>query len=533
MAYKRRKMTVFLLIDLLCTLYCIFPFLGAVSMANVLVRFILYFIACTAACLLAYKSSRYLLPKIQCGRIETVLYNRLSDRTFFLALWGILAVGWIPAYLGFFPGIFGYDAPWQMVQILSGEYSSHHPLLHTMLLGAFMNCGKAVFGTYNGGVALFCIVQGLVVTSGIARSFLIMKRCGTPFPVFALSLAWCIWNPVLQVLTFNVTKDVLFGAAFLHFVLNCHRWLTGQGEKGVLQTFGLILSGVLMCLLRNQGIYIAGGLLLLCVFLCRRERRFLVSLCAAVVISQLFFSVSHHVFGVSKGDMREMLSVPMQQTALVCKLYMEGGTVTLTPEEFEKFTTLVPREQIPEYHLSTADPIKSYFNTAAFRQDIPGYLSLYLTVGVHNIGEYLTAFRCMAYPYWDASTMVARDISISNPFPELTGDWGIAQNSLLPAYKEYLSNYILYGMSKKIPVLSWFLQPGLCIWILTALFGLSVTEKNRPLLMTTLTGLLFFGTLLLGPVALLRYIYPLMLLTPWLLALLCRELSKPRPSDSL
>lgn len=521
-----RKIVGLLLTAFLFSLYCTFPYIGAVSMRQVLIRFGCYLAISIVVCLAVYKGARFILPKIHCRKIEAVLYDKWSGRGYVLIVWGILIVGWIPAYLAFFPGIFGYDAPNQMEQILSGQYTAHHPLLHTLILRAFLNCGKAVFGTYNGGVALFCICQGLVLSGSIAYSFLIMREMKIPFPILGISLVWCIWSPVLQVLAFNTTKDILFGALFLHFVLSCYQWLVRGEKRTKLQMLWLIVSGILMCLLRNQGIYIIVVLLAISVLVCWKDRNFLISLCVIMIGSQSFFWVTNHVFGVQKGDVREMLSVPMQQTALVCKLYMEGETVQLSPEEFEKFCLLVDKEHIPDLHLSTVDPIKMYFNTAVLKQDIPGYISLYLTVGLHNMGHYLTAFRCLAYPYWDMSEMVARDISIMNTFPELSESWGIYQDSLLPGYQEYLSGYILYGMDEKIPVLSWFLQPGLCIWIMTALIGMAIAGKNKAAFLAALTGMLFMGTLLLGPIALLRYIYPLMILAPWFLAVLCGEVLK-------
>lgn len=525
MAHKCRNAAGLALTAVLFSLYRTLYFVGAVSIAGVCVRFVLYFVLYVAVCLLAYGIFRYVLPRIHWGRVEAVLYDKWSDRTFFLVLWGILTVGWIPAYLAFFPGIFGYDAPNQMEQILGSiPYASHHPLLHTVILGLFMNCGKAVFGVYNGGVALFCIFQGLVLGGSIARSFLVMKKLRTPFWVLAVSLAWCVWNPVLQVLTFNTTKDILFGALFLHFILNCYGWIADPGKKTFRQTLLLILSGILMCLLRNQGIYIVAVLLVISVFADWKDKRFLASLCVIVIAGRLFFAVTNTVLGVQKGDAREMLSVPMQQMALVCSLYMAGEDVSLTPEEFEKFALLVDKEHIPDYHLSTADPVKSYFDTETLKQDLPGYLSLYVRVGMHNPGYYLTALRCLIYPYWDMSENVARDISITNTFPELSEGWGISQESLLPGYKEYLSNYILYGMDEEIRGLSWLLEPGLCIWIMTALLGLSVARKEKAVFLSVMAGVLFFGTLLLGPVALMRYLYPLMILTPWLLALLCGQM---------
>lgn len=515
MLNTRRNATSLLFVSVMFSLYRTLYFFGAVSMPSLCIKFALYLAIFTPVCLFAYKALVFVLPKIHCVKIETIIYEKWRNQTYFLIIWLMLAAAWTPAYLAFFPGIFGYDAPNQMQQIL-GElpYMAHHPLMHTAILGLFMNCGKAVFGTYNGGVALFCIFQGIIITGSIAYTFLFMKRFKTPFPILVISLLWCALNPVLQILTFNTTKDILFGAFLLHFIINCYEQR---------HTRSLIFSGILMCLLRNQGIYIVIALLIISVFV-NRNKKFLISLFVIAAFSQLFFSVTNNISGVLKGDAREMLSVPMQQMALVCSLYMEGVSVNLTQEEFEKFSFLVDKEYIPGYHFSTADPIKTYFNTVHLKQDMPGYLFLYIRMGMHNSGYYMTALRGLIYPYWDMSENPARDLSFKNTFPEFSESWGIYQQSLLPGYKQYLCDYISYEMDKQIPVLSWLLQPGLCIWLITALIGLAIAQKNTSAFIAAITAMLFFGTLMLGPIALMRYIYPLTIMTPWFLGVTVNKL---------
>ena len=523
---SRRRNTVCLLFTaFVFSLYCTLPYFGAVSLAGVCLRFFLYFAVCAAASLFLCRIFGRLLPAIHCETIEEVLYEKWPAGKYCLLLWGIQLLAWIPAYLAFFPGIFGYDAPDQMRQIL-GEipYSSHHPVAHTLILGAFMKCGNALFGTYNGGVALFCIFQGLTVSGSIAYSFLLMRRLRTPFPVLAIGLAWCAFHPALQVLTFNTTKDILFGVVMLHFMLQCYGWFAEPANRERRRTVLFILTGVLMCLLRNQGIYIVLALVVFGVFAFRKEKRFLVSLCAIVLFSRLFFLTAEHGFGVQKGDAREMLSVPMQQMALVCRLYMEGESVSLTKEEFEAFSRLVDKQYIPEHQLLTADPVKNHFDTEELKSDLPGYLRLYVRVGMRNPGLYLAAFRYLVYPYWDMSENAASGISINNTFPEFSRAWGISQETLFPSYKAYLVHYMEHGIHEKMPVVSWLMQPGLCIWILTALFGASAAGKDKAAFTAAMIGMLFFMTLLLGPTALVRYLYPLMIAAPCFLAMLCGEM---------
>lgn len=520
------KMTIAVLITaVLCGIYVTLPSVGAVSLVNVAVRVVLFTIGFIVVSLVLYNISHFIIKKIHCKKIEAMLYDSLSDSRFVLILWGILIICWLPAYLAFYPGIFGYDAPNQMQQILGIiPLSAHHPVLHTAILGVFMNVGKLLFDDYNSGVALFCALQGIFVTGSIAYFFLSMKTKRTPFPILFIAFVGCAFNPVLQVLSFNTTKDILFGVCFIHFVTRCYKWLNNQVTNTKKDIISLVFWGIITCLLRNQGKYVILVLLLACVFMCKKEWKLIISLGIVVLISQLFFSFSTNAFGVVKGDEREMLSVPMQQMSLVCIQYAETGDVNLTQEEFDKFILLVDEEFLPDYTQDSADPIKSNFITEVLKQDLWGYVKLYISVGIKNPGYYLMAVRNMIYPYWDMSVSRYRFISVENTFPHLSLQWGIEQTSLLPQYKEFLTEYIIYTMGEKNAVLPRVLQPGLCIWLMTALFGVSLAKSKKDNLVVTLTLFLFFGTLLLGPVALLRYIYPLMLAIPLLISLLCNVL---------
>lgn len=53
-----------------------------------------------------------------------------------------------------FPGSFAYDVPYQLRQVVTGQYSTHHPLLHTLLLGGLLQLGRYL-GDINIGAALY------------------------------------------------------------------------------------------------------------------------------------------------------------------------------------------------------------------------------------------------------------------------------------------------------------------------------------------------------------------------------------------
>lgn len=511
-----------LLIAALYAIYAILPFVHTASVINGFIRMMVLFFVLVIVICAFFKVMPNVLVKLHSPKIEKIIYDSWTNGRFVFTLWIILLICWLPTYLAFFPGIFGYDAPNQMQQLL-GEIplSAHHPIFHTAILGRIMEFGKYIFGNYNGGVALFCILQGILVTGSIAYTFLYMKIKRVPLCIFILTFIGCACNPVIQMLSFNTTKDILFGVVFLHFVICCYEWISKDTLKTKVDILRLILWGSMTCLLRNQGKYIVLVLLLFCIFIYRTDKKFLFSLGTIVIICQLFFTISTSVFGVTKSDTREMLSIPMQQMAFVCTQYIQQGDVNLTQEEFEKFTLLIKEENLYSYTPDISDPIKMYFNTNVLKQDVLGYFKLYLTVGLRNPGEYLTAMCNMIYPYWDMSRNQFRHVCVENTFGHMLTEWGIEQKSLLPQYKKFLSNYLTNTMGEKNSLISCFFQPGICIWIMTVLFGIAIIQNDKAIFIGTLILFLFFGTLLLGPVALLRYIYPLMLTMPWMVALLC------------
>ena len=62
----------------------------------------------------------------------------------------LILVCYVPMFLIAYPGSFAYDVPFQLEQVFTGTYSTHHPLLHTLLMGVCVKLGHAV-GRINSG----------------------------------------------------------------------------------------------------------------------------------------------------------------------------------------------------------------------------------------------------------------------------------------------------------------------------------------------------------------------------------------------
>lgn len=446
-----------------------------------------------------------------------------------LFLWLFITLFFIPAYLALFPGTFGYDAPVQAAQYFGEmELSAANPLLHTYLLGLFLSIGENVLKNASLGVALFSLIQGLLVTHVLTKSLFFLKKIHTPFTIIVIGLLWILYNPTLHVLTFNVTKDILLGVCLLHFLLNLLDVLqfdsdspeTGRRilpslaapeKAGVLR---LLLSGIIMCLMRNAAIYLVAVLIIVLLFSFRKYKKAFLSLCMIFLISWLFSQFFTDAMHIAPGDIRENMSLPIQQLAAVAHSAHYGTEpVDITEKQLSAIHELIPAESLEVFMRDTVDLVKADFDTKTFSENPRKYISLYLAVGRQNPGIYIRAFRDMTVPYFDMTKSLRRDLCLTATFPEIS-HLRISGYGLLPSYYSFLEEQV------ETDHYFLLLQPGISIWLMVIGIGISINRKNKEIFLCILPIAIYFIGLLLGPMALLRYLYPMMLATPLLFGIL-------------
>ena len=84
--------------------------------------------------------------------------NKVYGFRFFFFLFLIV---WMPMLFIFWPGIFSYDVPMQMSELVNNDISTHHPIVHTLLINIVIVIGK-IFGNYNLGGLIYTLIQMLI-----------------------------------------------------------------------------------------------------------------------------------------------------------------------------------------------------------------------------------------------------------------------------------------------------------------------------------------------------------------------------------
>lgn len=448
-----------------------------------------------------------------------VLLEGLNDKKFFLITCAFFFLMWLPTYLALFPGTFGYDAPIQFAYWKGYvPWSDHHPVAHTVFIGLFYELGKMVTGTDNGGMATCSFVQALIVTSSISYCLTVLRRKGVRFIYWIISVIFLGFNPFLKVLSFNCTKDVLFGAFFLFFIMILYQLILDK-LIDIKKIIGLFVVGVLMCILRHQGIYILVVWLVFSLFTTATKNKKITIICtimAIVFAVEGYSSIIHNTLEIEAGDSREMLSVPMQQMAYVCKAKLEGDTrVTVTDEELAQIESFIPEEGIRSYLSYNADPVKSTFDTASFKADLLSNIKVYIEIGLKNKRAYITVVRKMIEPYIHSEDMQFSSLMFAYTYPEI-----YSENIHLDSKNTFLYNE-LYKMTvdnyyNKLPVVNVIYDVSFSVWMLAVWVGMIFYRRNYNSWIICLPLILYMASLLLGPAALIRYLYPLVLFVPFM-----------------
>lgn len=505
--------------------YTVFYFIShRDQMQSGLIFLIVFFLFCLlnlCAILLArYVKKSRIINKLAAWneKINETVDELFPRGELFLHFWILLTLFYLPAYLAWFPGIFGYDTPVQAA-LLFGKavLTQHHPLLHTWLLGTVLKAGELLHD-YNAAFAIYTALQMLVVTGSLAYSFVFMKKRKVPFLLILLGFLWTIINPFLQTLTFNATKDTLFGAFMLLFTVSF--WEIAEPVYPVqkIAFVKVLLFGCLMCLFRNQGIYMVIALTFICL-LCRlKDRKLYACMMGIVAVYVIFCVICTNILKIPQGDKREMLSVPMQQVAAAAYHYLEYGEETVTEEQLRTVEEVIPEEFILKWYALSADPVKSGFKTAELEKNFFRHFKNYFQIGLQNPDIYVSAFYFMIFPYWDMSYNEFRELLYSYTFPE-HNEWGIEGNSIFRSYQIFLTDRI---DAESIP---FWTQPAPILWCMVALTGIAIGRRKKYLFIGGVTPILYFGTVLLGPQALLRYAYPLLLTMPLIFCMTLRALS--------
>lgn len=476
-------------------------------------------------CILLWK----VFPRIRQSRVYTYLYDKTKDIVLpFSVRMLVLLLLWLPAYLAIFPGAFAYDSPTQWEQFSSGQITTHHPVIHTLLLGVCLDTSYQWFSNYNVGIAVYTILQMIAMAAIFSYTISFLRKYNCPVILRGMTFLFYGLSPVVHLFVVSSTKDTLFTGVFLLFLLALIDFGFKRKEffeKRSRQIYFVLTAIGTMCL-RKNGFYIVVCILvgLFCfVFFFEKANRkkFLYVLLAIAAFYAVYTGPVYKMLDVKEGSVSEMLSVPIQQMARVYTYHY----YELEEEDILLFEEFIPKQNLLAYTPTVVDRVKANFRDAVFQEKKMEFFKLWVKWGIKYPSRYISSFLIGTADYWYPKAIIdgyyPGDEIISYSRYSV-GEPGQRIEMLPKVYRIYKA-LAEHRSASELPFMYLILSPG---WYLVMTMFLVVTQIYRrkwkvmlPYVAIGLTEITAF----LGPIAQVRYVLILFFAFPIMLSFMLIE----------
>lgn len=453
---------------------------------------------------------------VSLNKTEGKSKRKLSNRQFYWLVFAGLFLSWGICWLTYFPGISFVDMYYIILKPV--QISIQHPFFYNMLLSGLLSLGESVFGSVNGGVALYCFVQLTVAALSVAYCIGWIRKKGSPFIfTFAVCLFFMI-TPFFAVTSVFITKDVFFGVFVMLFVpLLYDLWESG-GQLLKNKGYVLKLSGlsIITALVRNNGVYVLLALALFMILFFFKKRKelfkgFITYVLLGIVLPVVLSNGAMKFIVKGSPYFQESIAIPLQQIART--VVKNGDTIPLEQQEF--VYSIYPKEAYLEHYTPmTVDSLKWSTNPHAdvgryfLQSNKKAFLLNWAKLLPNNFGTYVEAYLMETYGFWSLSGQNEKAFPASSKKLE---ELGISNRQIWPDGMQkgldqfYSSNYRM-------------LAEGNLFWLTLFLFLFVLVSKNPQKVLVFIPVMAVWITLMISvPIAFsIRYMYPFAYALPFL-----------------
>lgn len=449
----------------------------------------------------------------------------------------IMLICWLPYIIAFFPAILSPDPSFQIKQFFGIEtkymdytiqyengstITNHHPVLHTVLLGGCTKIGHILFNSTNMGLFLYSIIQIAILVSVLAFTIKYMKTLKTPYYIRFLTLIFYSLVPVFPLYAMSAVKDVIFTALVILYMISVYHLIKNNKEKlSKFTNFRLAILMLLIMLMRNNGIYLILMSFPLLLIINKNRVKLLLVILAPVILYSGYNNYLLPYLKISQGSVREMLSIPFQQTAR----YVKENYDNLDEDEIKAIDKVLDISTLASrYKPEIADPVKNKFNKYTTDQELKDYFSIWLKGLTKRPDIYIEATLNNIYGYLMPNT----------------GNWYVYNKYDKRLSEEKIFNYeyndlkitrsILAGYAESfpyIPFIGLIVNIGFSVWVYMYMFISLIAKKKYKYLIYITPMISLFLVCLASPVnTYFRYAMPFIFAMPIMYAIYKNIISK-------
>ena len=313
----------------------------------------------------------------------------------------------------FYPGVINYDNANQIKEVLGMHtryldsivvindnitLTNFNPILHTLLLGNLFKLGVNI-GNVNFGLFLYTFLQMVVVVAVLSYSLKFLYKEGVKSKYLLWILLAYIITPYFPLYAITCVKDTLFTMFVLLYVIKLYQFIKYDFNFKDYVLF--MITILLVILFRNNGIYLIMLSLPFTLIVKKGIRKNIISLCILVLLFNYGYGKTLEYLEIPNTSIREMLSIPFQQTARYVK-YHESD---VTDEEKDAIDTILTYDTLADrYNPILSDKVKNEYNKYATNEELMDYFKVWFEMLWKHPMTYVNATVSNVYGYFYPAT---------------------------------------------------------------------------------------------------------------------------------
>lgn len=428
---------------------------------------------------------------------ENKAINKISkfiDEKPFISSMIVILLFWLIYIIAFYPIILSPDPSFQIKQFFNVHtkyadwvnlldknvfMTNHHPVLHTLLLGGCLKLGGFLIND-NFGLFIYSFIQIIILASTLSYTIKYLKKVGVNNKIRMFLLFIYALVPMFPFYAMSGVKDTIYSSFVIIYVIFLFEFIRDYQNKKltIKQIVLIVLLLLLIALFRNNGMYIIILSFPFIILYSKVNRKKTISILMCFLV--LFMTYSKIVlpyFKIADGSIREVLSIPFQQTAR----YTFEHSDELTKDEIKTIDKVLEYDTLADrYNPELADPVKNKYNKDTTKEELNDYFKVWLNGLIKHPTTYIEATMNNVYGYFYPGDT---NWYIYNKY-----DTRITQDNLVDYHYNSLSGLrtILagYGIAfPYIPIVGFLSNIGFNSWLLMIMgVYLFVNKKKKYLI---------------------------------------------------
>lgn len=437
--------------------------------------------------------------KIQCIRVQDYKLEEMGklrcliefiDERPFLSSVIIIITFWLIYIIAFYPVILSPDPSFQIKQFFNVDtkyaesvikldenvnITNHHPVVHTLLLGGCISLGRLI-GSDNFGLFIYSMIQVGILSATLSYTIKYLKKVNVSLKVRVMLLIIYSIVPMFPFYAMSAVKDTIYTSFIILYVIFLYDFITFNKEKKItnMKLIYIILLLFLISLFRNNGIYVVVLSFPFIIGYSKKNRiKTLAALTIFLALTTCYSKVILPYFKITNGSIREMLSIPFQQTARYVKYYGDE----ISEKDKKAIDKILTYDTIVErYDPELSDPIKNKYNKYATDDDLKDYFKVWYKGLLKHPGTYIEATINNVYGYFYPNSI--------KWYTYYSYDKRITKDNLVDYSYNNLQNLrdslVLYqGIFPYIPFVGLISNIGFNTWILLIMGAYLIIFKKR------------------------------------------------------